>query len=178
MTEDILAVSTEDGRILFYSTDHTSSAKPNEPSDRPQIPICEPLGQMAGAQAGLTGRIKDFQILQSSGFEYCLIVTGSSDGAIRVWKVDNAELIEVEAELNGASKGLPHGNARNSEENNSELSTSKQVGQLLGTYEAGNRITCLAAFVMSKPTSLESDGPDIGNATSPEKGEDGDISGG
>lgn len=32
----------------------------------------------------------------------------------------------------------------------------KQIGKLLGTYEAGNRITCLKAFTMSEPADCES----------------------
>ena len=41
-----------------------------------------------------------------------------------------------------------------------------QVGSLLGTYEAGNRITCLRAFVMSQPESTKPNGLTDGNTNS------------
>ena len=38
-----------------------------------------------------------------------------------------------------------------------KASATRQIGLLLGTYEAGNRITCLKAFVMLDP-EIETNG--------------------
>lgn len=123
----VLAVSTEDGRILFYST---------SPEDLISIPVAEgkesPLpsakltAYMGGKEAGLSGRIKDFTVIKiEDGKTGSLaIVGGSSDGSIRLWKLSTADLISR------GQKG------------------AMQVGHFLGVYETGNRITCLKAFVM------------------------------
>ena len=133
----VLAVSTEDGRILFYSTISTNlvAAKAVEGKDAP-LPSAKLIAQLGGKDAGLTGRIKDFAVLSigEGSSKELLIVAAGSDGAVRVWKLS-------------ASKDLiPHNG------------TAKQVGQLLGTYETGNRVTCLKAFVMLPKAEGEEDG--------------------
>lgn len=127
---DLLAVSTEDGRVIFYST-----KKLREPENDPDssIPFAEPIAQLGGKANGLPGRIKDFEVFSLKNEptikkDAFLVVTANSDGAIRVWLVNGKELKE-----------------QNDSEN---ASTAPQVGQLLNTYETGNRITCMKAFVM------------------------------
>lgn len=64
-------------------------------------------------------------------------MTGSSDGAVRIWKFSTAE-IQEQAEANGEAGKVTK-------------SPLQQIGTLVGTHETGQRITCLAAFVMDGP---------------------------
>ena len=157
-TNDLLAVSTEDGRIMFYDTSDVVETQTTKPATNTQVPILKAICQLGGATEGLTGRVKDFEILKPAGSEDLIIVTGSSDGAVRLWTVNESELVdepstsrdlndEVSISANGGI-GKANGNATN-------LPTARQIGLLLGTYEAGNRITCLKAFIMSDPESLK-----------------------
>lgn len=146
--EDVLAVSTEDGRIIFYaindSAHHsTAEAKVEQPS---QV-MCQPFAQLGGLGANLVGRIKDFDIhaLPSAdgGLSY-LIVTASSDGAVRLWTLTSTSLTETKTSAEQASPA----------EEKVET-TVKQVGRLEGTRETGNRIICLTSFVMDEPVEDE-----------------------
>lgn len=125
----ILAVSTEDGRVLFFSTAPEDLDKDPEK----KLPRAKFLAQVGGKEAGVAGRVKDFKILQTKDApEVLYIVSASSDGKLRLWEVPRASL--------GAKKA---------EEN-------KQVGKLLGSYETQNRITCIEAFVMiPRPDGVE-----------------------
>ncbi|KAJ6031287.1 hypothetical protein N7540_002019 [Penicillium herquei] len=129
-TEDLLAVSTEDGRVIFYSTQELQKA---EEDDESTIPYATPVAQVGGKQAGFPGRIKDFEVLSLKDQpkevrDGVLVVAGNSDGVVRIWNVASKELVPAKK-----SKGQD---------------TIPQVGNLLTTYETGNRITCLASFVM------------------------------
>lgn len=131
--KDLLAVSTEDGRVTFYSTTVLQDA---EEGDDSTIPHATPVAQIGGKQVGLPGRIKDFEVLslEEQGTEIrhdILVVTGNSEGVVRVWKVNGTSL--VSGKKSKASK---------------ECKEIRQTGTLLTTYETGNRITCLAAFIM------------------------------
>lgn len=125
VTEDksLLALSTEDGRILFYNTivQTVDSSAP--------VKSIRAVAQLGGRAAGISGRIKDFKILQIEGDGNdntgYIIVTASSDGSIKTWYIKKSE-VNVET---GEDKTV-------------------QIGTLIGTYETGNRITCLDAFVM------------------------------
>lgn len=152
----MLAVSTEDGRLLFYSTSLPVNAGTSNVTSKPDTPVCEAIGQLGGIAEGLASRIKDFEILQSPHSKNRIIVAGSSDGAIRLWKLDGTDLRrkplkhEESSETEVGSPANGHTTA--------PLPQTQQVGQLLGTYEAGNRITCLTAFVMIEPGDLEING--------------------
>jgi len=127
---DVLAVSTEDGRVIFYSTDDLKDA---EEGDESEIPYATPLAQVGGKQAELPGRIKDFEILNLAEQakeirDDLLVVTGNSEGAVRIWKMTREDLVPAK--------------------HSKDKDTVRQVGNLLTTYETGNRITCLASFVM------------------------------
>lgn len=118
--KEVLAMSTEDGRIVFY--DAASVARADGENEQPNA---KPLGQLGGRAAGITGRIKDFEILPIDGGDgQTIIVTASSDGAIRMWHMSSREWKDGSDE------------------------TAQEVGKLVGTYNTGNRITCLRAFVM------------------------------
>ncbi|KAF4766566.1 hypothetical protein HAV15_010695 [Penicillium sp. str.  len=126
--EDFLAVSTEDGRVIFYSTKELKKA---EDDTECSIPHATPVAQVGGKESGFPGRIKDFEILTLEGQAKelrndFLVVTGNSDGVVRVWKAAGKEI--------SAAK--------------QEKKDTTQIGKLLATNETGNRITCLAAFVM------------------------------
>jgi protein MAK11 len=128
----IMAISTEDGRILFYSTRPAdlTTAKAVEGKEAP-LPSAKLIAQLGGKDAGLSGRIKDFTILnigEGSSKEF-IIPAASSDGALRIWKISASDLTSGKV---------------------------KQVGKLLGMTETGNRITCLKAFVMLP--KIEGDG--------------------
>ena len=118
----VLAVSTEDGRVLFFSTNSSDLIKSADDNDAPKASL---VAQLGGKAAGITGRIKDFEVLKLHE-SHILIITGSSDGNVRVWK------LSPDADLDLAV----------------QKESGKQVGELLGTYETGNRITCLVAFLM------------------------------
>jgi protein MAK11 len=122
----ILAVSTEDGRILFYSTRPADlvTASTAEGKEAP-LASAKLFAQLGGKDAGLSGRIKDFSILDNGDgtTKDFVVVAGGSDGSLRIWKLPATDLT-------------------------SHKSKTKQVGELLGTYETNNRITCLESFVM------------------------------
>ncbi|KAI9848747.1 MAG: p21-activated protein kinase-interacting protein 1-like protein [Sclerophora amabilis] len=158
---DILAVSTEDGRIIFYST--AGEPQQDQETDTASIPSGRVLGQLGGKSADLSRRIKDFEIIRppktddSKGAIHSslLVVTASSDGAIRIWTIDAEELLQ---NCRGSSQEDSHQGRESSKHETPLNPQSKQIGRLLGTYETGNRITCLKAFVMAAPpTSI--DGP-------------------
>jgi protein MAK11 len=144
---NVLAVSTEDGRILFFETE--GQGKPgddqiedNRKRKKAEIPHAKLLAQMGGRALGISGRIKDFTILSGKNDDgseegvarNLIFVTGSSDGTIRLWSLSTGEL-DVAREAATAER-------------------TPQVGHLLAQYETGNRITCLKAFVMNERTDV------------------------
>ena len=153
--KEFLAVSTEDGRVLFYSTQGTPSAVDLE------APMCEPLAQLGGSLTGVTNRIKDFEILQSFTSTSWIVVTGSSDGSIRLWKIDPAD---IDTMCSNGELDRPRDETPKNMESATQMNNTKQIGQLLGTYEAANRITCLTAFLMVDRGHLAANG--IHNASS------------
>lgn len=118
-----IAVSTEDGRIAFFSTADEDLVTPEDKSGK--LKVAKAIAQIGGKDAGVTGRVKDFTIIkrEESGSTVLYIVSASSDGKVRLWKLDVAELKEKADE-------------------------TRQVGKLLGMYSTDNRITCTAAFEM------------------------------
>ena len=146
-----MVLSTEDGRIIFYATQaRSTTSTATSPDDSAAakaalLPSCRPLGQLVGrddeAGSGTTraSRIKDFDILpvhtSETGTVTIVVVAGSSDGAVRVWSLDPARLLaRVPVPGPGQDLNLP--------------ASPAELGTLLGTYQTGNRITCLTAFVM------------------------------
>ncbi|KAM0722036.1 hypothetical protein Q7P37_002962 [Cladosporium fusiforme] len=122
--KNILSVSSEDGRVLFFDVSHAASAP--APENAKTLPVCECIAQLGGSAANLSGRIKDFEIVpipNNSG--ELIFVTASSDGAVRLWLVSEAGLVPTEG------SAVP-----------------TQVGKLIGSQETGARITCLGAFAM------------------------------
>ena len=135
--DDILAVSTEDGRILFYSTNRSKIQ--DGYSDAPcgtSIPDATLLARLSGRDSGVSGRIKDFEVIALPASEehdsISYIITASSDGSIRIWQFKLEDIF-----------------GKNSERNSQDQVA--QIGKLIGMYETGSRITCLKAFLMRPP---------------------------
>ena len=144
----VMAISTEDGRILFYSTRPRDllTAPVVEGKDTP-LPSAKLIAQLGGQAAGFSGRVKDFTVLNvgEGALKAFFIVAGSSDGALRLWKLPVKDLASHSGKV-------------------------RQVGALLGTYETGNRITCLEAFVML-PLLEEAEKDDFQNFDEEEEGD-------
>jgi protein MAK11 len=122
----VMAISTEDGRILFYSTspDDLIAAAVVQGKEA-QLPSARLIASLGGKDADISGRIKDFTVLKlEEGKGDFVIVGGSSDGSIRLWSLSSNDL------------------------KSQEKNKVKQIGKLMGTYKTDNRITCLKAFVM------------------------------
>lgn len=130
--KSILAVSTEDGRILFYGSDSPTQSSTNGTSeDDTSIPDATLYAQVGGKTVGFTNRIKDFEILSLPSKDM-VAITASSDGTIRIIRLLATSLTKALQE---------------------EKPT--QLGTVIGTYETGSRITCLKAFVMLPPQEME-----------------------
>ncbi|KAF4453104.1 hypothetical protein F53441_4164 [Fusarium austroafricanum] len=125
----LLTVATEDGRILFFSTKDSDLTQLG--SEDKKLPTAKLMGQIGGKADGVQSRIKDFAVVPSAEDASTLyVVGGSSDGRVRVWRVGVSEL---------------QGNK-----------TEDTKGELLGTYETQNRITCMSAFMMiPRPEGVE-----------------------
>lgn len=124
----LLAVATEDGRIMLLSTRDEDLATKEAPDNAKTKPLATAklVAQLGGKEAGISGRIKDFSFLRPDQRKDELFVAcGGSDGLLRVIQVDMQEL----------------GRARKADK-------PVQLGKVLGTYKTDNRITCLGAFVM------------------------------
>ncbi|GAM89184.1 hypothetical protein ANO11243_072210 [Dothideomycetidae sp. 11243] len=141
----ILAVSTENGRVMFFDLDrHRDTAASGEPDAEKKLPMCECVAQIESATLSSAGRIKDFELFEvpSSPDSFDMVfVTASSDGAVRLWAIDSAALVKSKDDP-PAKAGAP----------------PKQVGTLLGVRETGNRLTCMTGFVMDD--SAEADEPE------------------
>ncbi|KAH6687474.1 WD40-repeat-containing domain protein [Plectosphaerella plurivora] len=134
----IMAVSTDDGRIALFSTGDKDLSEP--PKDA-KLKVAKPIAQIGGKEAGVTGRIKEFTVMRTDDATLH-IVSGHSDGNVRVWKV---AVDDLKAGEDAAGE---------------ETQAVKQIGKLLGTYSTDNRITCTTAFAMiPRPEGeAESDG--------------------
>lgn len=148
--KDVLAISTEDGRVLFYSTDPSSTDLHENAGDSEVEPL-EPFAHFGGASDGLTGRIKDFEILRLPKSTSFLFITCCSDGAIRLWLVEQSEITPNDKDADDAI--VPHTNGASKialNEAAQDERSPRPVGRLIGLYESKHRITCLAAFLMSE----------------------------
>ncbi|KAL8656913.1 MAG: hypothetical protein Q9226_002448 [Calogaya cf. arnoldii] len=155
-----LAISTENGRVVFFSTDFKDNLDQTS-----QIPVWPAIGQVGGGKESGGSRIKDFEYLQVQGRQKIarapLVVTGSSDGVIGVWSLNslsNLRVIQPSGHSADASKGIT---GERVDRMTSE--TIPEVGQLLGKYETGNRITCLKAFVLAEVDDEEDSAVSIPN---------------
>lgn len=132
--DTVFAVSTEDGKVLFFSTrvEDLEQAEAPEGKAAP-LPRAKLLARVGGKAVGVTGRVKDFKVVRSEdALGVWFVVSASSDGKLRVWELSREELAPK------AGKEAP------------------QAGKLLGTHDTQNRITCVEAFVMiPRPEGVE-----------------------
>ncbi|KAK4936843.1 Protein mak11 [Elasticomyces elasticus] len=136
----LLAVSTEDGRILFYHTDDISPVPTNDANAKEElIPEASCRAQVGGKTAGISTRVKDFELLFSNDSpeksESVFIVAASSDGTIRLIHLPLSDLRDAVVKSKKAA----------------------ELGTVIGTYSTGNRITCMKAFVMLPPSDEDDD---------------------
>ncbi len=152
---ELLAVSTEDGRILFYTTnDHLSGQPDGAPES--SIPGAQLRGQLGGKAGGQLSRIKDFEILTAQtcqGSRETFVIACSSNGIVRVWTLNHEELYSPNQSQQQYSP------SKAPEDGTPLVNDVRQAGKLLGEYETGNRITCLKAFVMFEPQGTVLDEP-------------------
>ncbi|OAA38602.1 WD40/YVTN repeat-like-containing domain protein [Metarhizium rileyi] len=125
----LLAVATEDGRVLFFSTKDDDLSPPVEVNGKKGALSSAKLVSFVGGKAeGISGRIKDIIILPSGvnqGVSY--LVGASSEGKVRVWTLQAKDLVAAAAK---------------------SKTGEKPIGNLVGTFESQNRITCLTGYVM------------------------------
>ena len=175
----LLAVSTEDGHVLFFSTRSadltvpapqqqqdsaaaaaagTGGRRGEKTQQQPPLPVAKLVAQLGGRDAGVTGRIKDFTVLRVPSpireeEDQLIIPTGGSDGKVRVFAVSAGELNEARRASSSSSSSSRGAGSQNKkkkgEEKEEEEGQPRRVGRLLGTYDTSNRITCLEAFVMT-----------------------------
>lgn len=156
-----LAASTEDGRVVFFSTGEEGQAVDGEAPSDAAIPNARILGELGGNGVGLSGRVKDFVLLplrvdpsETEAEDTLLVVTGSSDGSIRLWHVKPSELMQAEGSIaNGSTDATPDLSSTRNKAAGHRKAHAAQIGRLLGASETGLRITCLVAFVMTGPVS-------------------------
>lgn len=133
--DTVFTVSTEDGRVLFFSTkvEDLEQVEAHEGKAAP-LPRAKLLAQVGGRVVGVTGRVKDFKVVRSEDAPgVWFIVSASSDGKLRVWELSREEL-----RPRAGKEEAP------------------QAGKLLGTHDTQNRITCVEAFVMiPRPEGVE-----------------------
>lgn len=124
--QSVLALSTEDGRVLFYSTRPDDLIVPPAAEGKEAtLPAARLIAELGGKETGSAGRIKDFKILRlPNDPESLVLISASSDGSIRLWKLSVSDFYSKEQKK------------------------ARRIGVLLGKYDTGNRITCLVAFVM------------------------------
>ncbi|MCJ1401693.1 hypothetical protein MMC11_004910 [Xylographa trunciseda] len=157
---DLLAVSTEDGRVIFYSTSVVQDADQEAAVPVSPISTCVPLGQLGGKDADLIVRVKDFEFLTLSTVEGIetsgIIITASSDGSIRIWRIRRSELTEnFQATSDQSTVGEQRTNGEQNHVKDIYKPLTRQCGTFLGVHETGNRITCLKAFIMLSPSASQ-----------------------
>lgn len=148
--KEMLAISTEDGRILFFSTREEDLSEDGKDEEKETLKSARLVAQLGGKAASIEGRIKDFSVLKNG--EDFVISTANSEGVIKVWSVGTEEL--------SSKKG----------------DDVKQVGKVLGTLETNNRVTCLVSYAMLPAVDgdgeVDGDGGDEDEGSESESGSD------
>ncbi|KHO00660.1 WD40/YVTN repeat-like-containing domain protein [Metarhizium album ARSEF 1941] len=133
----LLAVATEAGQILFFSTKEEDLLPPGEVNGKKgTLPSAKLVGFVGGKAESMSGRIKDVVVLSSRVNKGILYLVGAgSEGKVRVWTLQANDLIAAAAK---------------------EKAGEEPIGKLVGTFESQNRITCLAGYVMiPRPDGVE-----------------------
>lgn len=175
---EVLALSTEDGRILFYSSVDRAKDCGQKSGIKSKVPSLQALGQLGGPKQDQAGRIKDFEILSLQGAKDShndtIVVSGGSDGLIRIWKLNNSFLFANEAAIT-PNLNSEHGQStvicgldKTDKEALSHQLEIPTVGDVVGSYDTGSRMTCLRAFVMWSPGPNGKGNQDPGGASQEE----------
>lgn len=155
----LLAVSTDDGRIMLFSTAESKIQAPEEDKDghKPKLGLAKFVGFVGDKTNGASGRIKAFVALHSQAQPGTLyLVGGCSDGKSKIWTLTTGEIV----------KGL-----------SSEKAPEKPLGKLVGSYETQSRITCMAAFAMiPRPDDMEDSEDEVEETIAAEDGAEADDS--
>ena len=169
---ELLAVSTEDGRVLFYSTVGEDSALHASASEKASVPSrCQSVCVLGEDKPMLGRRIKDFECLQAdskpAGGPSRFFILARSDGAVQLWHVMDAELLLTHdlkkfrtAEVNGRNthEAAVNGSAQ---QQDVETLSPLRVGKMLGVYETNSRITCAKAVVLRQSASSLEEWPNV-----------------
>jgi len=152
MKGNVLALATEDGRIVFFDSGSTVGKDARgdaHDAKKESVERCRVLGSMGEITKG--NRIKDFEVLSLDvgGTQETILVTGSSDGAVRVWQV-HVKALTAAATATHEASAAP------------ELTQS--MGLLLALHDTARRITCLTAFVMDAHDGVETNEDASGDA--------------
>lgn len=157
----LLAVSTDDGRIVIVST-ADGALRPVEGADKVKEgmapSVARPVASLGGRAEGVGSRIKDFTLVHGDdGTLYA--IGGGSDGVVRVWAVGVDELRDAAA---AAAEGKDK---------------EPLKGRLVGTYKTDNRIMCMTAYLMTPNDDVddEEDGA-LDEEEEEEEGSDSDDS--
>jgi len=126
--EEVLTISTEDGRVLFYFTTGVESL------DSPNL-----IGFLGGRSIGMPGRVKDFDTIALKGNFH--LITGGTDGVVRIWDLGK----DSEKDTHEMKKVRIDGGE------------GRQIGCLVGIYETERRITCLGVMEMGDEGIEEED---------------------
>jgi protein MAK11 len=134
----VVALTTEDGRIMFFNKTAEDLQGRSEVLER------HAFAQLGGKDQKVEGRIKDFETISEASSDPSkpiLFITGSSDGAVRFWRVEMKDLLKGSMEEYGPHAALEKDGGKNI--------SLRQIGELVGIHETGHRITCLTCFLLS-----------------------------
>ncbi|CAZ83961.1 unnamed protein product [Tuber melanosporum] len=139
--EEVLTISTEDGRVLFYSTTDPESL------DSPNL-----IGFLGGRSIGMPGRVKDFITIAVRNNFY--LITGGTDGVVRIWDLGK----DSEKDIQEMKKVRIDGGE------------GRQIGCLVGIYETERRITCLGVMEMGGEGVEEEEDIEMSDSSSSSSG--------
>ena len=151
-----------------------------DPGVMSSVPTLSAIGQMGGARDGQTSRVKDFEILsipstQNPATRF-VVASGSSDGTIRIWMLDQDVLLADDRKASespgkdGRQPLKPDATGAKEQGPAQDSGSVASIGKLLGTYDTGNRITCLKAFVMSNHVGSDTRGSEESETVNKEDG--------
>lgn len=179
-TKDLLAISTESGKVLLFNTslllDTQSSPSPG--TVRPQlyptaalqaeidVPVLNPDSSTGGSISSSSNRIKDFKFLDLSNPTHHGPNSNLQTGQAEQNKLDkygyecgHDGYCLVTAHSNGTINLFSLTRAElQSSGTSSSSTTPTHIGLLIASYTTATRITCLEAFIMSPASTLDVDG--------------------
>lgn len=139
-SRELLAVATEDGRVVLYSTHPSHLLKPQASGDetvKSTLSAALHVSQIDNKSANKPGRVKAFEILRlpksRTWSDSSIGITCSSDGSVNLWHLKDRDVV------------IPKPSKTKAETPNHAPTT---IGDYIGTYQTNGRITCLVSYVM------------------------------